>query len=319
VVGDIAYGAPLRVAEVKAAGDGAWEVSGYASVFGVTDLGNDVVHKGAFADTLASGNRVRFLYSHNPEHVLGAPLALREDEKGLFGRWRISKTPLGESVHTLLKDSALDSFSIGYVPKRFDFDEDTGTRHLREVELVEVSVVAMPMLPQALVTGVKAADYSQLSLDAIVSTFTEHRASALAAAKALAERRRSEGRKLSDRVVELLEALRAASLDDADTLLALLTAPPPERAEKAQPEPQKADAPPAQPTAEAKADAPGAPDPTPDPVAVRTADSLVEAHLRRARLNALRRKYADVRLPEVDPVAALERLPERAWLGDAAS
>lgn len=288
--GAVAYGIPLRIQEVKAAGD-AWEVAGYASTFGNVDLGGDVVLRGAFAETLKADTPVRFLYSHNPADVLGVPLALKEDERGLFGRFRISKTRLGEDVHTLLKDGALDSFSIGYIPTDFEYD-DAGVRKLSAVELLEVSVVAMPMNPEAVVTGVKAADYSQMNLEKIVEVLSEHRASALAAAKALAERRRSEGRKLSDRAMELLEALRAASQDDADALLALLTAPPPER--KAQPEPE--------PAADAQTD-----DPTPNTAAVRTA-GLVEAHLRRARIKRLAAKFADVPLPEHDPVAHLERL-----------
>lgn len=154
--GDIRYGAPLRIHEVKASGDGAWEVSGHASTFGNVDLGNDVIHKGAFTESLSAGGPVRFLYSHDPSQVLGTALSLQEDEKGLHGRWRISKTRLGEDVHTLLKDGALDSFSIGYIPRDFEVDEDTGTRHLKSVELLEVSVVAMPMNPLAMVTAVKA-------------------------------------------------------------------------------------------------------------------------------------------------------------------
>ena len=154
--GDLTFGAPLRIQEVKASSDGAFEVSGYASTFGNVDLGGDVIHRGAFADTLKSGPPVRFLYSHNPADVLGVPLSLKEDDKGLLGRWRISKTRLGEDVHTLLKDGALDSFSIGYIPTDYDYDEDAGTRRLMAVELLEVSVVAMPMNPQAVVTGVKS-------------------------------------------------------------------------------------------------------------------------------------------------------------------
>lgn len=290
--GTVAYGIPLRIQEVKASGD-AWEVAGYASTFGNVDLGGDVVLRGAFAETLKADAPVRFLYSHNPADVLGVPLALKEDERGLFGRFRISKTRLGEDVHTLLKDGALDSFSIGYIPTDFEYD-DAGVRKLAAVELLEVSVVAMPMNPEAVVTGVKAADYSQFSLEKIVEVLSEHRAAALAAAKALAERRRSEGRKLSDRAMELLEALRAASQEDADALLALLTAPPPER--KAQPEPEPDEAA-AEPTT----------DPEPSTAAVRTA-GLVEAHLRRARIKRLRAKFADVPLPEYDAVAHLERL-----------
>src|SRR4030095_11365522 len=110
--------APKPVLEIKS-GDRGWEVTGYASVFDVADLGNDVVHKGAFVDTLANNPRVRFLYAHDPQQVLGAPLSLAEDAKGLLGTRRPAETRLGEEVHTLLEDGALDSFSIGYRPPQF--------------------------------------------------------------------------------------------------------------------------------------------------------------------------------------------------------
>ena len=152
----IVYGTPTRIAEVKAADDG-WEVAGYASTFDL-DLGNDVVHPGAFKSTLQAGGKVGFLYAHDAAQVLGRPLELYEDERGLFGRFRISKTRLGQDVHTLLTDGSLDSFSIGFVPKDFDHDEQKGVRNLKGVELLEVSVVSLPMQPRATVTSVKEAD-----------------------------------------------------------------------------------------------------------------------------------------------------------------
>src|SRR4030095_14564362 len=82
--------APQPVLEIKS-GERGWEVTGYASVVEGADVGNEVVHKGAFAETLAKTPRVRFLYAHDPQQVLGAPLALAEDDKGLLGTWRRSK------------------------------------------------------------------------------------------------------------------------------------------------------------------------------------------------------------------------------------
>jgi len=151
--GTLTYGVPQRIAEVKAADDG-WEVAGYASTWD-RDLGNDVVHPGAFKATLDAGGRVRFLFAHDASQVLGRPLELREDERGLFGRFRISKTRLGQDVHTLLTDGSLDSFSIGFIPRDFDHDEKANVRHLKAVELLEVSVVSLPMQPRATVTSVK--------------------------------------------------------------------------------------------------------------------------------------------------------------------
>jgi HK97 family phage prohead protease len=151
----IVYGAPQRIAEVKAADDG-WEVAGYASTWD-PDLGGDVVHPGAFKATLEAGGRVRFLFAHDAAQVLGKPLELREDERGLYGRFRISKTRLGQDVHTLLTDGSLDSFSIGFIPRDFDHDEKANVRTLKAVELLEVSVVSLPMQPRATVTSVKEA------------------------------------------------------------------------------------------------------------------------------------------------------------------
>jgi hypothetical protein len=150
---EMKHGPALRIGDIKVASDG-WEVSGYPSVYGVVDLGNDVVMRGAFDATLADDTPVRFLFAHNSQQILGRAVELKSDDKGLFGRFKISKTNLGQDVHTLLKDGALDSFSIGYIPTEVEFD-DVGVRKLKAINLLEVSLVAMPMLPQARVTGVK--------------------------------------------------------------------------------------------------------------------------------------------------------------------
>lgn len=148
------YGAPIQIKEFKADGDD-WLVSGYASTFGNVDLGYDVVMPGAFKNTLASGRRVSFLHSHDPRLVLGRPVKLKEDKAGLFGEFKISKTQLGQDTRELLMDDALGGFSIGYSAKDYDFSENGDVRQLKEIELYEVSVVAMPMNEQAVVTNVK--------------------------------------------------------------------------------------------------------------------------------------------------------------------
>lgn len=256
------YGAPFRIETKRLDGD-TWEVSGYASTYD-RDLGDDVVVPGAFRKSLDAGPKVRFLYAHDPGQVLGTVRELKEDDRGLYGRFNISRTALGQDVHTLLKDGALDSFSIGYIPRDSERDEKAGTRRLTEIELLEVSVVAIPMNPAAVVTAVKAVDYSLMDLDELLRVYSEHTESALAQVKAVAERRRAEGRKLSDRALEVVEALRVRAEADAAALLALATAPP---------------------------------DETKDTPATVRAVGLVESHLRRARLNEARRKSG---LPPLD-------------------
>jgi HK97 family phage prohead protease len=255
-VSGITYGAPVPVAEVKASDDG-WEVAGYASTWD-RDLGGDVVHPGAFKGTLEAGGKVRFLYAHDAAQVLGKPLELREDERGLFGRFRISKTRLGQDVHQLLVDGALDSFSIGFVARDFDRDEKSGVRNLKGVDLLECSLVALPMNPAATITNVKEAPYGQMPLETLLAVYEAHSSAALDQAKAVAERRLAEGRKLSDQALAVLEQLRARAEADAAELLRLATMPPAEKEEA--------------------------------PAPVKTA-GLVESHLRRARLRELGRIY----------------------------
>jgi uncharacterized protein len=229
------FGAPLQIAEVKAAGD-AWEVAGYVSTFGgAPDHGGDVVLAGAFDATLASGRKTRFLYAHDHEQVLGVPLDLAPDKTGLFGRFKISRTRLGEEVHQLLKDGALDSFSIGYIPEEVEFD-DTGARLLKQVELLESSIVALPMNDRAVVTRVKQAasgvagespapvqrDPAQ-PFAAYLADVMDAVTTAAARAKALQVRRGAEQRELSDAHVAALRTMYAqlkAALADIGELVA---------------------------------------------------------------------------------------------------
>lgn len=148
------YSKPIQIVEFKAENDD-WLVEGYVSTFGNVDRGDDIVVAGAFAETLKSGPKVKFLLSHDPTKVLGIPTKLKEDKKGLFGSFKISKTTLGMDTHQLLLDGALDSFSIGYRAKVWEWDTEAEVRRLVKVELYEASLVPIPMNPQAEVTRVK--------------------------------------------------------------------------------------------------------------------------------------------------------------------
>jgi HK97 family phage prohead protease len=221
------YGLPFEI-ETKRLGDGEeWSVEGYASTYD-RDLGDDVIVPGAFQKSLGNGRPVRFLYQHDHRQVLGKTLALTEDDRGLFGRFHISKTPLGETVRTLLRDGALDSFSIGYLSKEEELDKKAGVRSIKEVELLEVSVVSIPMQPAALVTAVK--ELAGLPIEDALDISSLHGEEALRLVNALWERRREEGQRPSDRLVALVEAYRQKRAGEADALLALLTTAPSEPA-----------------------------------------------------------------------------------------
>lgn len=141
---------------------------GYASVFGseVDTWPRTVVDKGAFAKTLAEGmGRIRLLYQHDPYSLIGKPVEMREDDKGLFIVGKISDTQMGKDVLSLMRDGVLEEMSIGFDPIRWEMVPDADAkpgqmdavvRHLKEVRLWEVSLVTFAADPMAQVYAVHA-------------------------------------------------------------------------------------------------------------------------------------------------------------------
>jgi HK97 family phage prohead protease len=133
--------------------------SGYASLFGKADLARDVVERGAFSRALrergAAG--VRMLFQHDPAEPIGTWLELREDERGLFVRGRLTRgVERAQEVLELLRTGALDGLSIGFRTVKARKDARTGLRRIVEADLWEISIVTFPMLPEARIRTVKA-------------------------------------------------------------------------------------------------------------------------------------------------------------------
>ncbi len=143
--------------ELESTGENG-EFAGYAAVFGNIDSGRDIIEKGAFSKTIREDfDRIKILSQHNDcELPIGKPLELREDEKGLYIRGKISDTQKGRDIQTLLRDGVLTEMSIGYDAIDFDFDGEKGVRRLKEVRLWEVSIVTWAMNDQAKIEEVKS-------------------------------------------------------------------------------------------------------------------------------------------------------------------
>lgn len=138
--------------------DGVFE--GYGSLFGIADLGGDVVVAGAFKDSLIKRGAlgVKLLWSHDPAQPIGTWQILKEDVKGLYVRGQLDfAVAKAREVYALLKSGAVDGLSIGFKTQRSRKDIKTGGRRLEKVDLWEVSIVTFPMLPQARVSAVKRA------------------------------------------------------------------------------------------------------------------------------------------------------------------
>lgn len=117
-------------------------IEGYASLFGVEDQSGDIVRAGAFTQRPPEA-RIPMLLQHKSGAVAGRWTRLVEDGRGLFVRGLIeSKTG------RIMVASGWTGLSIGFRPKLWT-QRPEGGRHLIKIELVEISLVASPMLTSA--------------------------------------------------------------------------------------------------------------------------------------------------------------------------
>jgi hypothetical protein len=138
---------------------------GYASTFGNVDLGNDIVASGAFAKTISINNGVvPILDSHDPTNQIGWNESAQEDRRGLkvFGALDLNIQKARER-HSLMRTAkglnAKMGLSIGYhTIKSEPHNAKPDVRVLKELNLLEYSVVTFPMNPKASVTRLKQID-----------------------------------------------------------------------------------------------------------------------------------------------------------------
>ena len=85
--------------------------SGYASLFGETDLNRDRVMPGAFLKSLGKRGTggIRMLFQHDPAAPIGVWQEVREDRRGLFVRGRLmTDVAKGREVLALMRAGAID-------------------------------------------------------------------------------------------------------------------------------------------------------------------------------------------------------------------
>jgi hypothetical protein len=113
---------------------------------------------GAFTRTIRErGARVKMLANHERRQwPLGRWSVLREDAAGLYGEGKISKTQAGDEALELIRDGALDAFSVGFQVVREGVDRGDNARLVLEARLHEVSLVAFPAYEGAVLQGVRS-------------------------------------------------------------------------------------------------------------------------------------------------------------------
>ncbi|ORE96466.1 HK97 family phage prohead protease [Stappia sp. 22II-S9-Z10] len=140
-----------KYAAALASVDADGRFCGYASLFGRMDLSGDIVMPGAFTRTLKlrGADGVRMLLEHDPKAAIGFWMVLEEDRRGLWVEGQILSSPDAARAGGRMRAGELDGLSIGFRTVRADEDRLARVRRLTEIDLWEVSVVKLPMLPEA--------------------------------------------------------------------------------------------------------------------------------------------------------------------------
>lgn len=128
---------------------------GLASVYGNTDLMQDIVDRGAFDKTIRENPEVVILWQHDPRVPIGKG-RVEDSPEGLLLHGRLTlESPKAREALALMKDGVMGGLSIGYDVLDSEYDRDEDVRHLKELRLWEVSVVTFPANQAAKILRVK--------------------------------------------------------------------------------------------------------------------------------------------------------------------
>lgn len=146
----------LAESEVKMGAEGSLKFSGYASVFNGYDSYGDSVIPGAFKKTLENRKRpVKLRWNHHGA-IIGKITEIYEDEKGLFVEGELTKGhSVADDVAASMRHKTLSGMSIGYITE--DSEQVGNQRNLKQINLIEVSIVEDEADLDAIFTSVKSA------------------------------------------------------------------------------------------------------------------------------------------------------------------
>lgn len=140
---------------------------------------------------------VKLFYGH--EEPIGKVTEGRDTPEGYEIVAKISDTPRGNEVYTLLKDDVLNRFSVGFFPV---VDRKEGQTIVRElVDLKEVSVVPFPAFEGAKITEVRSETEPQAELADETPIETE--------SETMSENIELDVRSVQDEVAELRRVIEA--------------------------------------------------------------------------------------------------------------
>lgn len=165
---------------------------------------------GAYQERFAPGaissvEDVKLFYGH--EEPIGKVIEGRDTEEGFEIMARVSDTPRGNEILTLMRDGVLNKFSVGFLPVEQEQDGSTITR--TKVDLKEVSVVPFPAFAGANITEVREDQPEEVEAN---ETPEQERNS-------MSENIELEVRSVQDEVAELRRVVEAGLADQTPAVI----------------------------------------------------------------------------------------------------
>lgn len=133
--------------------DESGAISGIAWPFGSADRVGDVIEKGAFASAAVP---LPMLDTHDQAKAVGVWDEISETPEGLSvkGRLLIDDVKRAREVRALIQAGAMRGLSIGFASRKA-FPRTGGGRTIKDLDLMEISIVAIPAHPGARITSAK--------------------------------------------------------------------------------------------------------------------------------------------------------------------
>ena len=132
--------------EVKSAASSKdFKIAGYANTID-KDRTGDIVLPDAWVKGIDNFRRNPILlYQHDHNKPIGRVKNITVDKKGIFVEATVSTAAETQhGVKTLIEDGVLKSFSVGFKIKDADYDRSSDAFTIKDVELLEISVVSVP-------------------------------------------------------------------------------------------------------------------------------------------------------------------------------
>jgi HK97 family phage prohead protease/HK97 family phage major capsid protein len=155
-------------------GNKSLKIAGYANTT-AKDRAGDIVTAEAWAKGVENFRRNPvMLYQHKHDCPIGRFDSITVDKKGIYVEGNVSEAAeKNYGIHTLIKDGALKSFSVGFRVKDGKYNSKDDTMLITDVELLEISIVSVPCNQDSLFSLRKSFEGSEDEYRSFLQNFEE--------------------------------------------------------------------------------------------------------------------------------------------------